>query len=417
MSEEQMMNTDRLIKYVSDGVDAAKRGEACAVYAQVKPWHDKGMLPARSHYAFGWIIYYAIHQSADSDIEGRKRMLACYLKLSVPRPHKLHSMILTEAIRLYKNAKEKSFKFRDNRERSPESFSIVRFCDIWGLQNLRPGDWRRKEHEGKLLSSTVEKLITQYADELESTGTAPTADFQKVMNQASTEYPDSYNLHSQQAMLLMRESRYEEAAALLRRALLSAPGKFFLWSRLAEAVGHRGDYRLQSALLYKALKSPGDERFKGKVHMSLARIWIEVKAYGYALWELKRVREIYESNGWHLPSEAGAMIRKIPEGQAAEDPEPLYRRIELLADNEIYASLPVVSARKCYHRETESDGRFAPRGVRRISWGVRDGEGKIHWFQPSRFRIDPSLPEGTEVELRIYNGKPVTASLADPEKK
>ena len=77
-------------------------------------------------------------------------MLARYLRLQVERPHKLHSMILTEAFRLYKDAAEASFIAKNKEGFNPVSdatrFSIVKFTNLWDLNNLRHGDWKRKEH-------------------------------------------------------------------------------------------------------------------------------------------------------------------------------------------------------------------------------------------------------------------------------
>ena len=145
------MTKEELSTYVSDGFEKAKRGEALEVYTTVCPYFDRGELPTSRHYAFGWIIYYAMHQSPEQEIAARRQMLGRYLKLSLVKPHKLHSMILTEAIRLRREADDK--------------FSLMKFLPLWNLANLRPGDWRRKEVDGKPVSSTVEKLITQYVNE------------------------------------------------------------------------------------------------------------------------------------------------------------------------------------------------------------------------------------------------------------
>ena len=88
------MKEEDFIRFVSDGFDRAKQGRALGTYDSVLALMEESPLPAKSHYPFGWIIYYALHQSPDNEITGRKRMLARYLKLNVTKPHKLHSMIL-----------------------------------------------------------------------------------------------------------------------------------------------------------------------------------------------------------------------------------------------------------------------------------------------------------------------------------
>ena len=163
------MTPQEISRYVSDGFVRAKAGEALAVYASVAPIHTSGALPPERHYSLGWIIYYALHQSAPGDILPRKRMLAHYLGLRTPRPHKLHSMILTEAIRLYRDARDSAVaaRLKGIPHDAARDFSLVKFMRLWDFRHLRPGDWRRKLQEGKPMSATVEKLITHYVDELE----------------------------------------------------------------------------------------------------------------------------------------------------------------------------------------------------------------------------------------------------------
>ena len=404
------MTEQELISRVSDGFEEAKAGNALKVYNEVAPYHDAGTLPLKSHYPFAWIIYYTLHQMPDGAIAERKRLLARYLKLSVVRPHKLHSMILTEANRLYKNARDAAFNKDD---KDVVRFSIVKFSTLWDLSNLRPGDWRRKEYEGKQLSSTVEKFITLYVDELEQTREAPSQAFSDVMEKAMTEYADSFNLMSQRASLHILAGENDEARRLLCKALLGAPGKFFLWSKLASLVAGRDEVRLRIALLYKALVAPGQEQFKGKVRMRLAEAWLSLDAFARAHWELQKVKALYEANGWHLSSAFKAAWNRIPEGTAVSDPTEAYRRVEHLADDMIYASLPQVRVRKTYHKTPTAEdnarqryGRPAP-----VAWRVTDESGQNYWLQPHRFKLQADLPMGTQLMIRLHEGKPVAAEL------
>ena len=213
---------------------------AVEVYGEVLPYAVHHSLHLKSHYPFGWIIYYALHQSEAQAIKERKLMLAQYLKLQVEKPHKLHSMILTEAIRLYKDASYASslekLKEGFNPITDATRFSIVKFSDLWDLNNLRPGDWRRKEHEGKELPSTVEKLITSYVDELYAARIPASPEFMAIINKALAEYPASSNLYAQCAQLYELEGDKEAAIGMLRNAILASSSMFFLWSRMAALI-------------------------------------------------------------------------------------------------------------------------------------------------------------------------------------
>lgn len=398
----------QIIKFVSDSVEAAKAGKAIESYKSVFEIFTKEGLPPQSHYAFGWIIYYAINQSADYDIENRKWMLVTYLKLKTPHPHKLHSMILTQAIRLYKDAANAAFGKRRN---DVSLFSIIGFLKLWDVRNLRPGDWKRKEVNGKTISSTAEKMITVLTDELENSQLVPQQEFVEVAMRGLTAFPDSYNLYAQNAVLRSLTGENELAIDLMRKALLLAPGKFHLWSKMANLIEVKEDMNLYVALQYKALKSHGPEQFKGRIRLALTRCLAKRKMFAQMQWELKRVKSIYESNGWHLPSEYTSLSRILPTGVTPSDPEPIYQRVAHLADDFIYASLPSTKMKKTYHKNCEP-GRLSKYGkVSEIAWRLTDEKDRNIWFNPGRFGINPDKPMGTWVSVKIFNGKIVRATI------
>ena len=419
------MDPDQLSKFISEGFDSAKHGNALTIYSQIASHLEAGTIPHKSHYATGWIIYYALHQSMDKEIAGRKKMLANYLKLKVTVPHKLHSMILTEAIRLYKNAKDSSFNseasIKDNgkncsdaynKDQKPAIFSIVAFSKLWDLANLREGDWRRKEFNGKRLSSTVEKLVTIYVDETEQTGKIPSDDFLTVLDKAQTEYSGSANILSQRAAVFSICGEKENAKRLLRKALLLSPGKFYLWSKLASLYDPEESPHLRVALLYKALKAPGPDQFKGRIRLSIADILASRGAFPQTLWELQRVKSTYETNGWHLPGNYATISRKIPAGTVASDPCSIYRKVEHLADDEIFRHLPPIAVTKTFHKNSAPDSTGHGYGTQPTVWRVTDDHGHNYWLHPQRFNLSPDIPLGTPLIIRVHDGKPVKADLA-----
>lgn len=402
------MEREELIKSISDGFEIAKSGQGVASYHKFVGFLDDGSMPVKSHYAYAWIIYYAMHQSGEAEIIERKKMLVNYFKLRLPVPHKLHSMILTEAIRLYKDSKNLAFCFKG--AGSP-AFSIVKFMELWGYDNMRPGDWNRKEYEGKQLISTVEKLITIYVDELEECKTPANGDFILLIDRALEKFPDSYNLLSQRASLHVLFGEKDAAISALQRALLMAPNKYYLWQRLANLIDPEENPSLHVALLYKALKSPGPEQFKGKVRASLASVFASKGAFPQALWEIEKMKGEYEANGWHLPKMAVDAAAEIPDETVADSPERIYRKVEHMAEAMVYDSLPSVSVRKSYHKNPSPKDRVMGKGRPMVAWRVTDETGRNYWFNPARMNIDESLPIATPLFVRIFNGKIVKADL------
>ena len=410
------METNEIIQFVSDGFDRAKAGAAVEVYSSIVNHPDMHVLPQKSHYPFGWIIYYALHQSPTYAIQERKQLLAHYLRLDVTKPHKLHSMILTEAFRLCKDVKSSvlSRQSSDSGLSSSEDsrFSIVKFANLWNLRYIRPTDWNRKEHEGKQLPSTVEKLITLYVDELYSQRTPASDDFMAIVSHALVTYPPTTNLFAQSAQLYELAGEKEKAIEMLRKAVITSPVKFYLWSRLANLITDKDALRLKVSLLYKALRCPGQEDFKGKIHLHLAAALAEGGAFPHAKWELDHVKDFYGNKGWNLPRLYKETVKKIPSGTEAVDPSGIYRKIGHMADDFIYDSLPEIPVRKTYHKPgAETTDRYGNRRTAHTAWRVTDEDGNNYWFNPGRYGIQEDLPVDTQLAVKVFGGKVVKAGL------
>ena len=412
------METNEIIQFVSDGFDKAKAGAAVETYHTIINHPDMRVLPQKSHYPMGWIIYYALHQSPAHAVRERKQLLAHYLRLNVAKPHKLHSMILTEAFRLYGDVKSSVFSLKSSEahsslQSSGESrFSIVKFAELWNLEYIRPTDWNRKEHEGKQLPSTVEKLITHYTDELYGMRVPASDEFTGIINQAMVAYPPTDRLFAQRAQIHELAGEKESAVEMLRNAILASSTKFYLWSRLANLITDKEDLRLKVSLLYKALRCPGQEDFKGKIHLQLAAALEEGGAFPQARWELNHVKEFYGNKGWNLPRLYKETEKKIPAGTEAADPSGIYRKIEHLADDFIYESLPDIPVRKTYHKPAaETTDRYGNRRPGQTAWRVTDAEGNNYWFNPGRYGIQEDLPADTQLTVKVFGGKVVKARL------
>ena len=411
------MEPNEIIQYVSDGFDRAKAGAAVETYNAIIHHPELRDLPHRSHYPMGWIIYYALHQSPAHAIQERKMLLAHYLRLNVEKPHKLHSMILNEAFRLYKDAADAAtiarLKGGFNPATDSTRFSIVKFMELWNLDHIRPTDWNRKEHDGKLLSSTVEKLITHYTDELYGMHTPPSAEFIGIVNQAMVAYPPTTNLFAQRAQLHELSGEKKAAIEMLRHAILTSSSKFYLWSRLANLITDKENMRLKVSLLYKALCCPGLEEFKGKIHLHLAATLAEGGAMPQAKWELIHVKDLYTKNDWYLPKLYRETENKIPAGTAPADPSAIYRKVAHLADDFIYDILPELEARKTYHKAAaETTDRYGNRRMGQTAWRLTDSNGANYWFNPGKYGIPEDLPADTRVRIKVYGGKVVKARLA-----
>ncbi len=199
---------------------------------------------------------------------------------------------------------------------------------------------------------------------------------------------------------------------MLRNAILTSSSKFFLWSRLAALITDKEELRLKVSLLYKALRCPGQEEFKGKIHLNLASALAEGGAFPQAKWELKYVKKLYEDKGWNLPRLYRETEKKIPAGTQVSDPIGIYKKVESLADDYIYESLPEIPVKKTYHKPaTETTDHYGNRRAGRTAWRVTDVQGNNYWFTPSYYNIQENLPTDTPLKIKVFNGKIVKALL------
>lgn len=262
------------------------------------------------------------------------------------------------------------------------------------------------------LSSTVERLITHYTDELYSKRSPAKEAFVRIANQALVAYPGSASLFAQRAQLHELAGENEAAIEMLRNAVLASSTKYHLWSRLARLISGKEQTRLKVALLYKALRCPGQEEYKGKVHLHLAAILADGGAYPQAKWELDYVKRFYEEKGWYMPRLYTEVSGRIPEGTVTADPSGMYRKVEHLADDFIYESLPETPVRKTYHKAAgEATDRYGRRRMNPTAWRVTDEAGANYWFNPGRFGIDENLPADTYLCVKIFAGKIVKARI------
>lgn len=248
------------------------------------------------------------------------------------------------------------------------------------------------------------------ADDLDQSNTLPDPLFIEVIDKAVEVFPDSFSLLAQRSTLHKIAGELDKATELLAKAILMAPGKFFLWSKMASLINPETDLRLHVSFLYKALCVPGPEQYKGKIRLSLAEALISKRLYAEALRELDKVTNIYEANGWHISSRHTEMRNRIPPDTIASDPEHIYRRVANMAEDMLYSSLPSVSMKKTYHKEPDLS-RTPKYGKPTPAWRITDENGANVWFSPERFNIPAHLPLGTILSVKLYNGKVVHAEI------
>ena len=372
---------------IKDAVANAKSGaDAISSHQQATVWYNENQLDSQLYPDFGWLTYYALKQTSLSESHKRKVLLNIYLQLDLPKPSILHSLILSEAIKVEQN--------------TPLQFRIRDFIRIWGLDNLREEDWEQYRTEGgNTLPSTVEKLIGVYAKELKTDGVEASEDFSQLVDKALAKYPKSQNMPYFKATVLLSQGKVQEALNYYKNLILQFPSKFYLWNQTAELVE---DIDTKIGLLCKALTCGADDEFLGGVHLRLASLLYQNGMMENAKQELERYRETYQNKGWNLKPEFWQIYNQVSSEGKAIDNKMLYSEYAVKADDFIYSSLPTVIAVKV--AETQSDDRNRP-GRKIITWILRTAKNTVRLRKPAKFRLNRRTPNGAIYDVKILDGK------------
>ncbi|MDE6403174.1 MAG: hypothetical protein K2K86_05125, partial [Muribaculaceae bacterium] len=105
---------------------SARDGHEEDAYRQARAIYDGGGMDRRLHEMYATIIYrYARVAMCDDDSRPVRALLLDYLALVVPRPSRIHSLMLRLAVRVAR-------KFAD--------FGFTRFFELWNPATFRPED-------------------------------------------------------------------------------------------------------------------------------------------------------------------------------------------------------------------------------------------------------------------------------------
>ena len=372
---------------IKDAVEKAKGGaDAISAHQQATAWYNEGQLDRQLYPDFGWLIYYALKQTAGGEAYKRKALLNQYLQLDLPKPSILHSLILGEAIKLEQN--------------TPLQFRIRDFISIWGLENLRDEDWEQyRTDNGNTLPSTVERLIGVYAKELKTDGVESSDDFSKLVDKALAKYPNSQNMPYFKATVLISQGKVQEALTYYKNLILHFPSKFYLWNQTAELVE---DIDTKIGLLCKALTCGAEDEFLGGVRLRLASLLYQKGLSENAKYELERYRETYGNKGWNLKPGFWEIYNQVNSVEKAIDNKTIYSEYGGKADEFIYSSLPTVVAVKV--AETQSEDRNHP-GRKITTWILRTANDTIKLRKPAKFRLNRRTPNGAIFDLKLHDGR------------
>lgn len=372
---------------LKDALENAKHGaDAIAPHGRFLAYYNEGDLDPNLYQDFGWLTYYALKQTDTAEVQKRKILLGQYLKLNLPRPSLLHSLILGEAVKV--------------EQHTPLQFRIRDFVRLWDLDNLRDEDWDQfRTDEGNLLSSLVEKLISVFSRELKTDRVEAPEYFIELVDKALERYPKSQNLPYSKATALISQGKTQEALAYYGDLIMRFPSKSYLWSQTAELVE---EVDAKIGFLCKALLCGVEDEFLGRVRLRLAYLFYQKGLLSNAKHELEKYRETYQNKGWHLKSEYQQLYSQLASVPDEESNESVYAAYAARADEFVYSSLPTVLAVKV--GESQSEDRFHP-GRKITTWFLRTDDATLKLRKPFKLGLERRTPNGTAFDVKLQEDK------------
>lgn len=363
-------------------------------YSKFADLYKKGKIDKDLYPDFGWIIYYTLKNTPVNDATLHKRLLWNYLNLELPRPSILHSLILSEAIKVEQN--------------TPKLFHIREFMKLWGFENLREQDWQQYiTLEGNTFPSLVEKLIGVYTKEVKTDKVEACKEISELVDKALERYPQSQNMPYFKVKVLMSQCREDEAINYYRNLILRFPSKYYLWHQIAELIENI-DTKL--GLLGKALSLGGDEQYLGEVRLSMAKLLIQKGKLQHAKFELDKYLGLYNSKGWKLKDEYRILSNQLGNVKAATENNSIYSEYAKYADEFIYSQLPEQMAVKISEKEID-DKHHAGRKI--SIWILKTENTTLKLKKPAKFGLDKKLKAGTVFSIRIYENQIVWIKVSE----
>ena len=331
----------------------------------------------------GWDIFRTLQNTDLADVMLRKNLLLKYLNLNLPKPSLLHSLIMTEAIKMDKA--------------NPEEFAFTKFSELWGLDAFKEDDWRqRPSRDGSFKTpSLVEKVISEYIREMHADNVVPSEAFVALLNNAMQKFPRNKHLTRYAAQIKARTGNTDEAIESFKKLICESPEKFYLWDDLAQLVD---DPEIKIGLLCGAVMAGNSDDFVVNVRLHLADELCNLRMYGNALNELLRYERVHQQKGWPLRRKYFNVANRLPRNIQPDDNHPLYAKYKAAADQFIYSSLASKLMVKAWEKKDNFNGQPM------ISWQLRN-ENNSFWIKPRKYHLDYNLKNGTVFDARMIGNR------------
>ena len=340
---------------------------------------------------YGWAIYRFIKNTENLSINDFKHFLFDYLKLDLPKPSLLHSLILIACL-----------KFLD--KDAPDNFNFINFIKIWGINSFRDDDFISSEFkntDGKTikfpcLASNMLRKCAQYA--LKQGGYL--GDMKPLMAfylEALKRIKNDIWLQRDCALILNKLGKNDEAAKIYKDLFKELSGATYYWGEFGDFF-FSSNVDLAIGMYSKALLSKNDEIFIVNIRMKLATLLIKKGEFSRARFELEK----YKQTKQHLDKNFFILYNNVKNYDPSASNTDFYKRTQAILEEYLYTDLKVVD---CVFYDSYTDANTNARYCCFTD------------FNETNFKIKENKLKNKNLNLlscygfKVIDGKPIEQSI------
>jgi hypothetical protein len=245
-----------------------------------------------------WVTKFlsTVSKEENQDIDVFEEFWEIIKDINFPKPSEMHSNILKFFLKISDNWD----KFED-------------FLNWWDLNNLRDEDYKEEDIGERKIMPLAERayialsksvLKGEKYNPLEFTRSINQEKLEKVTNQMKElyeKYPHYEYIPYYIGKLLYAKGNEDEALSNLLPFAREHINKFWVWTLLGDL--HEEDEKIQIACYCRGLLCKEPDSMTVKLRRKLANLLVEKQNYPEAKFEINKVKEIREQNGWKISNQ------------------------------------------------------------------------------------------------------------------
>lgn len=285
------------------------------------------------------------------------------------------------------------------------------FFERWGVgESFMNEDWKSVTKDGKSRPSLAERAIARYADSLESSSEPYHSGYKPLLYAAVSKLGGNENMTRRLAKLCYHEGDKAESVRLMKEMIKTQGAKYYFWSDLAEYVSD--NQQLCASCCAKALLLSNEEKYLGKIHLTLGKLLHDMGKDDEARYEIERYRQTNEENGWPVRQIYNDLLSQLRQDAKSPDSNlKLYRELEIQADEFAFSDVPPHNMVLVESRMEENAA-----GKRRLMFYLYDSQNRRYKINPNRFGLDRGTRYGscfavkyvdTDGKINVISVKPI----------